>query len=537
MKGKHLITKYNFYIDKINEALADEIKLKVGKALMWININKGFYGELLAHVNIYGSNKLNPKTMCTDCETFIAFHPEFVQQQENAAVRFVLCHEILHIIGQHNQRRGGRNHDLWNIACDYAINPILKSDSSFGSDFKFPTRPDGTVMGLFEERFVGMRAEDIYDILISEGKKPDEKESEEGEMGNMSGQKVKPDENMIVQVRVEDEDEGQEQNEPKEAGKKPGSSGGTSSDEEGEEGEEGEGQGVGEGEEQDESEDKKDVKKPQFVKKTPKGGVDNSKKSADSVKRDATKGDLLSGNITTNTGNTVSKIYQGKHKTNWDALGRSAMARHSSTLSETSKSLLRSSIGDKALVNWKGELRKFFDASLTGRQSILPNKRLLAGGTILYGTKKVGISTLKTIVCAIDTSSSISHDQMKTFLNEVMYLCKKYNADKTIIIYCSDDIDDVDIIKKGGTPDMSKVKSSGGNARGFIPPFEWVEKHHINPSVFIYLTDTGGEMPDKNKYGIGKYAKKVIWFICSSSVHNQPPFGKTLFMPVSSIQE
>jgi len=106
----------------------------------------------------------------------------------------------------------------------------------------------------------------------------------------------------------------------------------------------------------------------------------------------------------------------------------------------------------------------------------------------------------------------------------------------TIIIYCSDDIDNIDIVKKGGDPDFTKIASTGGNRRGFIPPFQWVEKNKINPSVFVYLTDTGGEMPDPSRYGIRKYAKKTFWFICSPMIYNQPTFGKIIHVPVAGLK-
>jgi predicted metal-dependent peptidase len=199
--------------------------------------------------------------------------------------------------------------------------------------------------------------------------------------------------------------------------------------------------------------------------------------------------------------------------------------------------MVRRLASTEPLVNWKRELKKFFDSAFKAKDTVLPNRRFVAGGRYLYGQKPIGKDTLRTIVAAIDTSASISQKQSNTFVKEVMYLCKQYDAEVTYIIYCSDDIDNVDIVKKGKTPDLSKWASTGGNAKGFIPPFAYVEKNNINPSIFIYLTDTGGEMPDPKKYNIPKYAKKTFWFICSSHMYNKPPFGKILFAPISAIKE
>jgi len=150
---------------------AKEAMVKVKKALFWLSVHQPFYAELLQYLTIGGSYSLNPKTMATD-GTKILFHPEFVNSQTKEAIRFVLCHEILHCIGKHMERKGGRNHKMWNYACDYAINPILKGEIGMKMPEWTEGPEKGKEMGLFEDRYVGMRAEDIYDILEKEGLPP-----------------------------------------------------------------------------------------------------------------------------------------------------------------------------------------------------------------------------------------------------------------------------------------------------------------------------------------------------------------------------
>ena len=234
----------------------------------------------------------------------------------------------------------------------------------------------------------------------------------------------------------------------------------------------------------------------------------------------------------------VGKKFAKKEvKSDWDGLTRQAASRHSGTLNDRAKALLAKIKGTEPTVDWKKELKKFFDNTLNKQKWVLPNKRLLSSGTVIYGRKKTGEDTLKTIVAMVDTSSSISNEQAKVFVNEIMYLCKTYKADKTVIIYCSDGIDGVDEIPKGGKPDFSKMGSTGGNRNGFIPPFIKLQEMKItNPSLVVYLTDTGGEMPDPKKYGIPKFEKKTIWFVCSPKIYEKPTFGKILFAPVASIK-
>jgi len=143
-----------------------DARVKVHRNLLWINARKGFFAQLLSKLNIYGVSDPRYQTMCTNGFN-IQYHPDFVLGQSDAAIRFVLCHEILHCVGDHMSRRGGRDPLLWNYACDYAINPILNVEV-VGGAFEWPSNLDGSRMGLYEEKYEGMKAEDIYDLLVDD---------------------------------------------------------------------------------------------------------------------------------------------------------------------------------------------------------------------------------------------------------------------------------------------------------------------------------------------------------------------------------
>lgn len=73
----------------------------------------------------------------------------------------VICHEILHCAYDHFLRRGNRDPKAWNIAADYAINQIIVRD-------KIGQIQDSW---LFDKKFDGMTAEEIYAILLEEAQK------------------------------------------------------------------------------------------------------------------------------------------------------------------------------------------------------------------------------------------------------------------------------------------------------------------------------------------------------------------------------
>jgi len=217
----------------------------------------------------------------------------------------------------------------------------------------------------------------------------------------------------------------------------------------------------------------------------------------------------------------------------WNRNLNNALSSQGGKLSEKARRLIKEIATSKPKVDWKRELKKFLDKAFNEYDYALPNRRMLGSGDITYGRKKVGQDTLKTLVLPVDTSGSISKAQIKVFFEEVWSLATKMEIDKTIIIYCSDDIDAVDVVKKGDKPDLSKWASTGGNAKGFDPPFAYIEKNKIKPSAVIYLTDSFASYPSVSKYGIKKYKDRVFWFICNSTSNfDKPPFGKYIHIPM-----
>lgn len=93
------------------------------------------------------------KTAATDMKS-IYYNPDFLGKLSLDEIIFVLCHEVMHIILKHGLRRQNRDPELWNYACDYAINLILKEAGM--------TMPN---LGLLDVAYKGMSEEQIYQVL------------------------------------------------------------------------------------------------------------------------------------------------------------------------------------------------------------------------------------------------------------------------------------------------------------------------------------------------------------------------------------
>ena len=134
----------------------DEISAsqRIQKARTALVLDHPFFGSLLFRLKDRPS--LAVKTMATDGVSLL-WNPEFVGTLNAATLAGTLGHEVMHPALHHHLRRSGREPKQWNIACDYAINPLL-----IDAGLKLP---EGV---LIENRFRGMSAEQIYNLLESE---------------------------------------------------------------------------------------------------------------------------------------------------------------------------------------------------------------------------------------------------------------------------------------------------------------------------------------------------------------------------------
>lgn len=74
--------------------------------------------------------------------------------------RFVIGHEILHVVLEHHQRLGEKDAFIWNLACDYVINNWLVQ---MGVGVRPPKG------GLYNEKYKGWDAETVYQDLVENG--------------------------------------------------------------------------------------------------------------------------------------------------------------------------------------------------------------------------------------------------------------------------------------------------------------------------------------------------------------------------------
>ena len=96
---------------------------------------------------------------------------EFVERLPEKQLAFVVLHENMHKALRHLttwRKLFDADPVLANIACDHVINIMIMESDPTGQFIEFPTDEDGERMGMFDLRFKGMTARQVFDILKEE---------------------------------------------------------------------------------------------------------------------------------------------------------------------------------------------------------------------------------------------------------------------------------------------------------------------------------------------------------------------------------
>src|SRR5580693_4258072 len=152
--------------------------LRVQKARTALVLDHPFFGSLLFRLK--GRECRSIQTMATDGVSLF-YNPDFVETLNAATLAGTLAHEVMHPALHHHVRRSGRDPKRWNVACDFAINPLLV-DAGL-------SLPDGV---LLDDRFRAMSAEQIYNLLETETEQDSGSNDEENESDGLGSNAEQP---------------------------------------------------------------------------------------------------------------------------------------------------------------------------------------------------------------------------------------------------------------------------------------------------------------------------------------------------------
>lgn len=133
---------------------------RITRARARMVLTSPFYATLALGLKVEERPEIG--TMATDGANLF-YAPEFIATCDDDQLIGLLAHEVMHVANLHHTRRGDRDPELWNVACDYVINGDLLREG-----FKLP---DG---GCVDAQYDGLSAEDVFAMLqpAQKGQKP-----------------------------------------------------------------------------------------------------------------------------------------------------------------------------------------------------------------------------------------------------------------------------------------------------------------------------------------------------------------------------
>jgi predicted metal-dependent peptidase len=422
-------------------------------------IARRFYGACVANVEPVISRKV--ETAATNSKQHL-WNPDYIATLSQENILFVQAHESEHDVRHHSTRRGARDPLEWNISTDYSINGDLIAEG-------IGKPPKGI---LYDKRFVGLSAEDIYRIRELERQqkqeqpeqpKGDEGETEEGlEQADTDPGKGQdePQDDTEGQEKPQDDTEGQDAPQGDEQGQDGDQPGDEQGDEPGEA--PGEAAGKGKGEAGEEG--------------TPGAGEATSEAPGGAVGDVGGCGEVLdySGDANERADQDIA----------WEKVTRQATFvadKFGQLPGHISREIERANNPPR---NWRDELREFAEqGALRTETWNRPNRRFSGRGLILPSTQKDGVNKA---VFIIDTSGSMDVIALACIQNETQALLDDGVIDEVVVLYGDTRLTREDSYKTG---DVIEFDPRGGGGTNMRPMFQHVAEQHDDASLVLCFTD------------------------------------------------
>lgn len=123
---------------------------KMDKAKAQIVLDQPFFASILLRRKLVETDRV--PTLAVNQAGTIYYNKEFTEKLPVPQLVWGLCHEVLHVVGQHASRRGHRNPKKWNYAGDAWINDTL-DDAGIGERIpqtvNMPGSKDDTVENIY----------------------------------------------------------------------------------------------------------------------------------------------------------------------------------------------------------------------------------------------------------------------------------------------------------------------------------------------------------------------------------------------------
>jgi predicted metal-dependent peptidase len=412
-----------------------DIETKLTAARTKLILDKPFLGALVLRLPMVEADANWCPTTATDARKFY-YNREFIAALSMSQTQFMLAHEALHCALSHFARRQHRIKHRWDLACDYAINPLLMEDGL--------TPPQHTH---FMPQYMGMTAEEIYP-LVDENDETDTLDQHLYDQNNESGggQQGQPPQDAEKQQNPQQERQPQEEDQQPSDG---------SNESEGQDG-----------------------KQPQQEPQQQLGDGDSNKDDQQSD-----QGEAMPPPLTEEERETLEVQWQQR------LAGATQQARQAGKLGGAIARLVDHLLQPQ--LPWRMLLARYMTALARDDFSYMrPSRR--EGDAIFPALKSAQLD----ITVAIDTSGSIKAQEMGEFLAEISALKGQMRARVTLLACDSALAPDAPWVFESWEEFSCPQQIQGGGGTAFSPVFDWVSQQDNPPALLVYFTDAKGTFPE-----------------------------------------
>ena len=441
----------------------EKIETKLAAARTRLILDKPFLGALVLRLPMVAADPGWCPTTATDARRFY-YNPEFIDSLSMGQTQFMLAHEALHCALSHFARRQHRIKQRWDLACDFAINPLLMEDGL--------SAPPNVH---FMPQYLGMTAEEIYP-LIDENDDSETLDQHMYDQDNHSGggRQGKPPRNEQEaeqqQGRRPDEDDGEQD---RQDGEQP----------------------------LDQSMDEQQGDGAQPLQNEP-GDSENGNDSLP----DTQQGEGPPEPLSPDERDTLEVQWQQR------LAGAAQQAQQAGKLGGTMARLIEHLLQPR--LPWRMLLARYMTAMARDDFSYMrPSRR--EGDAILPSLKSSQID----IALAVDTSGSIRGAAIEEFLSEIAALKGQMRARVTLLPCDSQLAPGAPWVIEPWEDFDTPEQLSGGGGTDFRPVFEWLENNGVRPELLVYFTDAEGQFPEQPP----NYP--VIWLVKGKEA---PPWGQRI---------
>ena len=417
--------------------MTEQIKTRLEAARTRLILDKPFLGALVLRLPMIAANPDWCKTTATDARKFY-YNPAHIESLNGAQLQFVLAHEALHCALSHFARRGHRIKKRWDIACDYAINPLLVEDGL--------EPPPGALM---LQEFREMTAEEIYPCIE--------------EHDNLTP--------MDHHVYDADEDEGSGAQESAGEGDSENSS---PKPQPSQNGDEGDGDGGGR-HQQDETGQASSLD-------TPQGGADED----DGQSSGAPRPDPLSPQEM----EALSTQWQQR------LVGAAQQAMQAGKLSGAMQRMIDFMV--QPSLPWRMLLARYVSSIARDDYSYSrPSNR--RGDPAIFPSL---CSAQLNMAVAIDVSGSVNDREIGEFLSEINAIKSQIRSRVILMACDNALAEGCPWIYEPWEELTMPASIKGGGGTSFAPPITYLQQADQQPDILVYFTDTQGHFPQEPAYPV-----------------------------------